>query len=428
MPSLDKLPSSQEPMDGMSLVNFNIDILRADLVCGLTKSRVSFTPDLVDDKRAISAIRRRPMSSSKETFSSSHPSCPNEDKALFANFLGIHRFLISCVLIQEISMSSPVPAVVPNEMPALPEGAGLFHMPYLSSRSGTPLMDENLGDSSSSVMDLPVTLFPSSVVTDSPPPSVTAPPVVTDSLLSSLTVTPAVTDSQPSSLTVTSAVTDCQPPSVTAPPVVTDSLLSSLTVTQAVTDSQSSSLSVTSAVTDCQPPKKKHCSFVKRVSSITSPSISYRALKLLRVGGMPQWQPARRSWDEPGSVTFQEGSLSLSWPPNGWKKQTPDQRLLAWEFACFRILASRGKTPTSRTEMLDSFNFLALPGTACHKISLSPIARGRNQNFLALKAISENKLKNIPYLSMLECASMMRDFSNDSLLKQCDKIPLRLTK
>ena len=90
-----------------------------------------------------------------------------------------------------------------------------------------------------------------------------------------------------------------------------------------------------------------------------------RAAKLLKMGGMPQWQPA---WGK-DEVEFIEGTMTISWPPRKWKDLDPRQKLLRREFAVMQILKARGADYLSvtQTDLLDKFNFLGLPGTDPHK-------------------------------------------------------------
>ena len=101
----------------------------------------------------------------------------------------------------------------------------------------------------------------------------------------------------------------------------------------------------------------------------TLPSPRTRAAKLLKMGGMPQWQPARRAWDKEKEVELTEGTLTIRWPPRKWKDLDPQQKLLQWEFAAMQILKVRGDEYQSitQTDLLDQSNFLALPGTVSHK-------------------------------------------------------------
>ncbi|MCG7866652.1 MAG: hypothetical protein JAY74_09800 [Candidatus Thiodiazotropha taylori] len=164
------------------------------------------------------------------------------------------------------------------------------------------------------------------------------------------------------------------------------------------------------------------------------PTQDYRATKLLKMGGMPHWQPARRSWEADEEVSFAEGELTIFWPPKGWKMLTPDQKLLQWEFTAMSLLRARGVDTTAieRADLLDDFNFLALPGTSAHKRSKhSPsymIVKSRYFTYETLRQIAIGQYVNEKWLTMVEAGAMMRCTANDKLLKMCSNIKLRLTK
>lgn len=164
------------------------------------------------------------------------------------------------------------------------------------------------------------------------------------------------------------------------------------------------------------------------------PSQDYRATKLLKMGGMPHWQPARRSWDQEEAISFAEGETTVFWPPKGWKTLSADQKLLQWEFTAMSILKARGEDTAAaeRTEVLDKFNFLALPGTAAHKVSKHcsgyMVTKSRFYTYETLRKIATCSYKDEKWLTMVEAGAMMRDTCNDKLLKTCTNINLRLTK
>ncbi|XP_053398666.1 uncharacterized protein LOC128556870 [Mercenaria mercenaria] len=158
----------------------------------------------------------------------------------------------------------------------------------------------------------------------------------------------------------------------------------------------------------------------------------YRATKLLRMGAMPLCPPARREWVEDESITLTEGNLTCKWPPKNWKNLSPDQRLLQLEILTFKILQERGVNTSNleRSDILDQFNFLVLPGTKAYCLpdaGKDPTAHSRYHTYATLRMIANSKnIKSEKWLAMLECSSMLRDTTNDKLLRQCDKIPLRI--
>ena len=107
---------------------------------------------------------------------------------------------------------------------------------------------------------------------------------------------------------------------------------------------------------------------------------------------------------------------------------------MQWEFAALSILKARGENyiHIQQGDLLDTFNFLALPGTAAHKVNKSVPSyltiKSRFFNYSTLRAIAVGELKDEKWLTMLEAGAMMRDTANDKLLKMCSMIKLRLTK
>ncbi|CAG2254015.1 unnamed protein product [Mytilus edulis] len=97
--------------------------------------------------------------------------------------------------------------------------------------------------------------------------------------------------------------------------------------------------------------------------------IQKKAREILTLGSMPAIPPARRDW-KTKSIKIPTGSTFLQWPPREWETLTPDSKLLAWEFAASQLeYHSTGKFPKlDRVDLLDKYNFLALPGTKEQKI------------------------------------------------------------
>ncbi|KAJ8300441.1 hypothetical protein KUTeg_021960 [Tegillarca granosa] len=117
----------------------------------------------------------------------------------------------------------------------------------------------------------------------------------------------------------------------------------------------------------------------------------------LFIGCMPLLPPARRSWTEK-QITLVLHGCSLNWPPTNWKTLSPDRKLLTWEYAAMRLENALNpeevNITSSRGDLLDKYNMLALPGTAfpimntaCRK------ARFYNYELLRLAANSKNPSK-----------------------------------
>ena len=72
-----------------------------------------------------------------------------------------------------------------------------------------------------------------------------------------------------------------------------------------------------------------------------------------------------------GFVSFVEGEVCIFWPPKDWKKLDPQQKLLQWQFAAMSLMKACGDNymQVTQSNLLGQFNFLALPGTAAHRVS-----------------------------------------------------------
>ena len=113
---------------------------------------------------------------------------------------------------------------------------------------------------------------------------------------------------------------------------------------------------------------------------------SRRAYNLLMLGGMPLFPPARRNWNDATTLQLPlEGSFQ-TWPPAGWPQMYPDGRLLLWEMVSTN-LAMKWSLPLDRSFILDSFQFLALPGSKDAN-NTSPECRMRHSNFTILRKIA----------------------------------------
>ena len=90
--------------------------------------------------------------------------------------------------------------------------------------------------------------------------------------------------------------------------------------------------------------------------------ISIRAKTLLQYGCMPLLPPARRNWAEEEVIVLPSSLPVSRWPPKGWLKLSPDSKLLIWETVA-TTLAIHDGMELDRGDVLDTFNFLALPGS-----------------------------------------------------------------
>lgn len=163
-------------------------------------------------------------------------------------------------------------------------------------------------------------------------------------------------------------------------------------------------------------------------------SVQERARNLLARGCLPLMPPARRQWADV-QVTLTNGSTSITWPPAQWKDLSKDQRLLELEYAAMTLVrgGSRNQLPVERAELLEEFNFLALPGT----IPLSPRKlqkanlKSRVYMYQAVRAIAISETPTASdeeLVSFLEGGCHRRRRTWDHLICVVDaaSIPLRL--
>ena len=87
--------------------------------------------------------------------------------------------------------------------------------------------------------------------------------------------------------------------------------------------------------------------------------------------------------------------------------------------------------PMSRSDLLDRFNFLALPGTAGHHITKATRDAACTGFYMYEKlrqaASAETDQPELDsWLKIIECGTQMREVTEDSILRQIEDIPLRL--
>ena len=166
-------------------------------------------------------------------------------------------------------------------------------------------------------------------------------------------------------------------------------------------------------------------------------SMKERAENILARGCMPMLPPARRNWKEEEVVTLSVGQVSVKWPPKGFKTMTKDQKLLEAEFAAMMFVKSKGRSdPLHRGELLDTFNFLILPGTvplSPKKVS-PPLFKSRVYLYQAVRNIALNdgtpNKEDADLIELLEASMCKRHTTWDRLLGQIDSadVALRLSE
>ena len=133
------------------------------------------------------------------------------------------------------------------------------------------------------------------------------------------------------------------------------------------------------------------------------PVISLHAEILLRYGCMPLLPPARRNWGEEEQIVLPASSPVPCWPPKRWSSLTPDTKLLLWE-AVATSLAIKDGLELNRGEIIDTYNFLALPGSSDPNLQTN-LQSARYYNYKAVRDICLGKSKSNDVITMLDAAS-----------------------
>ena len=160
-----------------------------------------------------------------------------------------------------------------------------------------------------------------------------------------------------------------------------------------------------------------------RASAPISPS--QQARDLLSWGVMPLIPPARRNWDQDEVVSLRGRNTSLKWPPKGWRTFTAVRKLQVFEHASGLLDSDvTGFPVTSKSDILDKYNFLVLPGS-------SPSPRSaktgmRHGNYMALREIALELENDGRMLKMFQSASHDRDSEVDHMIKAINNIGVRL--
>ncbi|KAL3889353.1 hypothetical protein ACJMK2_001697 [Sinanodonta woodiana] len=161
-----------------------------------------------------------------------------------------------------------------------------------------------------------------------------------------------------------------------------------------------------------------------------------RAISLLSQGCMPLFPPSRRDWSSvpEEDISFAIGQTCIKWPPKGWEVMTPDRKLLIWEYTAMALSSAKTglQFPSQeRLDLLDTFNFLALPGTATYHLRKKDqcLAKSRYYTYEVLRQVAKEGGEEPPmkhWLSILEQGTEHRDKDYDSLIQKTDGVNLRL--
>ena len=151
---------------------------------------------------------------------------------------------------------------------------------------------------------------------------------------------------------------------------------------------------------------------VIRQQAVTS--VSSNVSGILARGGMPLFPPARRNWEK--TVTFAYAGKTLEWPPQNWIRMTPDQKLLNWEYAAMSLEQASGMSSVlDRGDLLDKYNFLALPGTKFPPLD-SPLRKARYYVYETMRR-STNSTCTRNFIAQVKAAMSTRDTSVDGFIK-----------
>ena len=152
---------------------------------------------------------------------------------------------------------------------------------------------------------------------------------------------------------------------------------------------------------------------------------SQQACDLLSWGVMPLIPPARRNWDQDEVVTLKGRQTTLKWPPRGWRSFTADRKLQVTEHASALLDSDASGFPvSSKQDIKDRYNFLALPGSAPRQ--KTPKSGMRHGNYHQLKDIALEKDNDFRVLKMFSKAAKERETELDSMIRQINQARVRL--
>ncbi|KAH3778283.1 hypothetical protein DPMN_179738 [Dreissena polymorpha] len=142
---------------------------------------------------------------------------------------------------------------------------------------------------------------------------------------------------------------------------------------------------------------------------------------------MPLFPSAKRDW-----ATVEEESVvllpNLLWSSKDWRRLTPDQRLLAVEFASMSI--TQGEQHSSlflpeRSFLIHSFHFLVLPGSAGFPLDNKPKARIYTCQSLVDIANGKDQSPFTHQDDLLKALTPLSKISS-TLLDKINHIPVRI--
>jgi lambda repressor-like predicted transcriptional regulator len=124
--------------------------------------------------------------------------------------------------------------------------------------------------------------------------------------------------------------------------------------------------------------------YIQETDQITENGTSENTIRVV-----PMIPPARREWRTIATSIEIGTPRSIVWPPENWEELSADDRLTAWQFAAMSLECNLGvKSVTNKSDLLDKYAMLALPGTSLDMTShTNGISQERLMNFNILKGI-----------------------------------------
>ncbi|KAH3755739.1 hypothetical protein DPMN_190438 [Dreissena polymorpha] len=155
--------------------------------------------------------------------------------------------------------------------------------------------------------------------------------------------------------------------------------------------------------------------------------LRFKARSMLVDGNMPLFPSAKRDW-----ATVEEESIlllpNLLWPPKNWRRLTPDQRLLAVEFASMSLTQTENDSLLllpERSFLIHNFHFLVLTGSAVFPMDNK--AKARLYTYQSLLDIANGKDQS-PFANQTDLLKALTPLfkKSSTLLEKISHIPVRM--
>ena len=162
------------------------------------------------------------------------------------------------------------------------------------------------------------------------------------------------------------------------------------------------------------------------MQQVSSGALEMKAEALMKTGCMPLLAPARRSWEQEEAIVLPASSPVPEWSPKGWASYSADSKLLVWETVA-TALAIKDGLQLDRGEILDTFNFLALPGSK-DPVLKTKLQNCRYHNYKALRDVLLSRSSSTDLVDMFEAAKACHkpSISAAVLLEQIDRENIRI--